>query len=91
MLAISPFITESISEDFFHDIVICCLSAEAKYRGDRFVECVSNLISEVIKKKNDEARDLYNPYKNISIDQCIGDSKIPVSDWLNLSDWSEWK
>ena len=91
MVAISPFITESTSVDFFHDMIVCCLSAKGKYKGDRFIERVSNLIFEASKKRNDEIHYLYNPYKNISINQCIGDGKIPVSDWLNLSDWFKWK
>ena len=85
VLAISPFITESTSQDFFHDIIVYSLDAWERCRGDKFTECVANLISGAIKKKNDETRNLYNPYKNISIDQCIGDSKAPVSEWLNLS------
>ncbi len=91
VLAISPFITESTSSDFFHDIIICSLSTWRKYKGDRFTERVTNLISEIIKRKSDETRNLYNPHKNISIDQCIGDSKVPVSDWFNLTNWSEWE
>lgn len=91
MLAISHFMTASTSEDFFHEMIVCCYNAKEKYCGNTFFKHVHSLISEVIKKQNNETQYLYNSHKNISINQCISDSKTPVSDWLNLSDWSEWE
>ena len=90
VLAISPFMTESTSEDFLHEMIVCCYSIKEIYKGKKLVEYAYKSISEIIKKENKEVRYLYNPYKNISLDQCVGDSIKPVSDWLNVSTWSEW-
>ena len=47
-------------------------------------------IREHFREENNKRRTLYNPARNISLNQCIGESKTPVSEWLNVTGWREW-
>lgn len=47
-------------------------------------------IREYFAEQRRENNTLYSPYRNISLNQHIGDSRFPVSDWLNISGWQEW-
>lgn len=72
-----------------HDMIMCCY--EAFNKDGRFSK--SNAIMNIqtlIREQKRDRNTLYNPYRNISLDQCIGGSKRPVSDWLDLSEWREW-
>jgi ribosomal protein S3AE len=91
VVAITQFLTESTSKDLFHEMIVCCYTVEKEHKGNNFSKYVYSLISETIKKRNRETHHLYNPHRNISLDQYIGNSKHPVSDWLDLSNWDKWE
>ena len=55
----------------------------AKYKALRRIE-------ELTQKQRREQNTLYKR-NNISFNQCIGESKTPVSEWLNVSGWREWE
>ena len=73
-----------------HDLILCCYEAigdNGRFSGRK----ASQIIDTMKKKKSSDRNKLYNPYRNISLDQCIGESKTPVSEWLNITDWKEWE
>ena len=79
-----PFINPKTTADDFHEMVALCCSSEP-------YPCkAAKAIKEYLAKQRRDNSMLYNQRRNISLDQCIGDSRNPVSDWLNLSDWREW-
>jgi hypothetical protein len=86
---ILPYITEYTDQDFLHDLIVCCYEAMnerkafSKFRAKQ-------IIDTMIRERNRENNILYNPFRNISINQCFGESKVPVSEWMNLSEWREW-
>lgn len=84
-----PFLHPRLTEDDFQQMVLLCCETQA--RTKRAFTCAA---TEAIKNHRAQQRRennaLYNPYRNISLDQCIGGSKSPVGSWLNLSDWQEW-
>lgn len=84
-----PFLNYQLSEDDFHEMVslCCCISDRVR---DRFVKRATEAIRDFFAEQRRENNILYNPYRNISLDQSYGDSNSCVSDWLNVSDWREW-
>lgn len=70
-------------------MILCCFDAWA-YSKRGAASRAAAAIESYFSERNRENKILYNPYKNISLDQCIGESKTPVSEWLNISDWREW-
>ena len=70
-------------------MILCCFEA-VNVNGHFSRTKAFNNIQALIKKQKQEQNKLYNPHRNISLDQCVGDSTTPVSEWFNLSDWREW-
>lgn len=75
-------------EDFFNSLV--CLCAEVnrtrtslalfQARACRYIHAKL----EEIKKENST---LYNPFKNLYLDKCYGESQAPLGAWIDLSDY----
>lgn len=91
--AIKSFILPRISghtdQDVLHDMIMCCYeSIDAKGRFSKNI--ASAKLKEMAQKKKLEQSILYNPYRNISLNECVGENQVAVSEWLNLSDWREW-
>lgn len=84
-----PFLHSMLTEDDFHKMVE--LYYEMKQQGKyRLNERTTEAIRESFAEQRRENNTLYNPYRNISLNQHIGDSRSPVSEWLNISGWREW-
>ena len=83
MEAMLPYLNEEISEDDFHEIIQICLSENRNSRKSR-INCVRLRIDQFLKEQRKVQSILYNSRRNISLNQCIGESKTPVSDWLDL-------
>lgn len=77
-------------EDAFHNMIMCCYEAVNENGHFSKQKAFINMRALIQKQKHDQ-NTLYNPYRNISLDQCFGDSKTPVSEWLNVTDWKEWE
>lgn len=76
--------------DTLHDWFVCCYESVAE-KG-RFSKALAlQKVQTMTQKKKRDQNTLYNPYRNISLNQCIGDSKTPVSEWLNVTGWREWE
>lgn len=87
--AMMPFLHHRLSPDDFQQMVLFCYG-ERKKNPSRFVDRAVAAIRVYFAEQRRINNTLYNPYRNISFNQHLGDSKYPVSDWLNTSDWQEW-
>lgn len=70
-------------------MVLCCYEEYNKNKRG-VADRVKKAIVENQKEKRKEAFTLYNPYRNISFNQCYGTSDVPASVWLKLPDHDEW-
>ena len=80
---------DRLTEDEFHEMIAICYSVP-NYSKERFICKVTENIREFFAAQRRENNTIYNPHRNISLDQSFGDNGTPVSDWLNISDWREW-
>jgi hypothetical protein len=71
-------------------MILCCYAAVNDNGHFSKNKALGN-IRALAQKQRHEQNTLYNPYRNISLNQCFGDSKTPVSEWLNVSGWREWE
>ena len=86
---IVPLLTEKTTEDQLHDMILCCYEILADGKPG-FVKRAVALISKRQQEEKKKNNAIYNPYRNISFNQCLGESNMPVSDWLMLPEQSEW-
>ena len=87
--AITPFLRSGISLDDFHEMVLICLEVMQK-PNKKALSFAQEQIRYYFREERQKHRILYNPSRNISLNQCIGESKTPVSEWLNVTGWREW-
>lgn len=87
---ILPFLDKHNTEDDVHEMVAICLEVYYTEKKRNAEHIVKERISSYFKQRNQETNKLYNPWRNISIDQCFGESGMPVSEWINLTGWREW-
>ncbi|MDD7446066.1 MAG: hypothetical protein PUK79_06525 [Clostridiales bacterium] len=66
------------------DLVVHCIEAE-KLSGGTFVERAHQIIDSCLREQAKKVRNLYNPYRTLYLDKCYGESKTPLSEWMNLS------
>ena len=86
---LSSYISDYTNEDTFHDLIVCCY--EAVSESGRFSKTKARRnIESLSRKQKNEINKLYNPYRNVSLDQCFGESRTAASEWLSVSDWQEW-
>ncbi len=85
-----PFLDLRTDPDQLHDMIVFCLEEGSRSKA-AFKLIVRKRIEELIREKKRVDNHLYNPYRNISLNQCCGDSKTPASEWLNLSGKQEWE
>ena len=84
------FLSEKTTEDDLHEMILCCYEAW-NIQKRKPAEHARAAIADGIKKRKCEASTLYNKRRNISLDQCFGESKTPAADFLNLTEWREWE
>ncbi|MEA4911555.1 MAG: hypothetical protein VB092_02950 [Oscillospiraceae bacterium] len=88
---ISPFLQEKLSEDEFQECVLAyCAEMHTNGKASRR-DRVRERIRKSTAERRREENAIYNPYRNISLNQCFGESKVPISEWMNLTDWKEWE
>ena len=85
---ISEFLNEFTTIDDFHDMIKLCLEAW-QLSNKNPADLARQMITDNIQTKKFEAAVLYSR-RNISLNQCFGDSKTPAGEFLNLSDQEEW-
>lgn len=77
-------------EDFFNTLV--CLCAEANQRSvslSAFQHQATRLIYSTLEEQKRETYALYNPFKNLQLDQCYGNSQTPLGSWIDFSKYQE--
>ena len=74
--------------DFFMELVVHCEEAEC-LSGGTFLDRVCKRIDADLYEQAQKVRELYNPYRNLYLDQCYGDSKRPLGEWMDLSKYKE--
>lgn len=73
-------------EDYFSTLVLLCLEADCgRAAPGGFQARASRLIRAELETRRKETQKLYNPFKNLCLDQCYGDSRTPLGAWLDLS------
>lgn len=72
-------------EDYFSTLVLLCLEADCgRSSSAGFPARASRLIRAELETRRQETQKLYNPFRNLCLDQCYGDSRTPLGAWLDL-------
>lgn len=73
-------------EDYFSMLVLLCLEADArKTTPKKFYAQACQKIDAELTKRKQETQQLYNPFRNLYLDKCYGDSKTPLGAWMNFN------
>ena len=75
-------------EEFFMELVVHCKEAEL-LSGGTFFDRVCKQIDADLYEQAQKVRKLYNPYRNLYLDQCYGESKRPLGEWMDFSKYKE--
>lgn len=75
-------------EDFFAELILQCREA-ASCSGGSFLERDCRAIDADLHERMLLARKLYNPYRNLYLDKCYGESKTPLGAWMGFSKYEE--
>ena len=77
-----------LEEDFFAELILQCREAES-CSGGSFLERDCRAIDADLHERMLQARKLYNPYHNLYLDKCYGESKTPLGAWMDFSKYEE--
>lgn len=69
-------------EDFFENLVLYCVEADHTASGGKYRDRALYILKAALREQRREASKLYNPYRNLHLDKCYGDSKIPLGEWM---------
>lgn len=61
------------------------MEADNAASGRNFFDRASSIIDAVLYEQRQEARKLYNPYTNVFLDKCYGESKTPLIECMDFS------
>ena len=70
------------------DLVLHCEEAN-HLSGNMFLKQVCGAIEADLHEQMQQVRKLYNPYHNLYLDKCYGESKSPLSEWMDFSKCGE--
>lgn len=74
-------------EDFFDTLVLLCMEADPNKTASReFQGRACQMIQTNLAERRRETRVLYNPYQNLYLDKCYGDSQNPLETYLLMND-----
>lgn len=74
--------------DFFMELVVHCVEADIS-SGGTFLERACKRIDADLYEQAQKVRKLYNPYRNLYLDKCYGESKRPLGEWMDFSKYKE--
>lgn len=57
--------------------------------GSTLFDQVCRRIDADLYEQAQKVLKLYNPYRNLYLDQCYGESKYPLGEWMDLSKYRE--
>lgn len=72
-------------EDFFSSLILYCYEADTSRSRSQFFTRACHKIDAMLCKRRKETAKLYNPYRNLYLDKCYGESKTPLGEWMNFS------
>lgn len=72
-------------EDFFSNLVLCCYEADANCSRGKFFTSACCMIDAMLCEQRKETAKLYNPYRNLYLNKCYGESKTPLGEWMNFA------
>ena len=75
-------------EDFFQELVLHCEEAELS-SGGTFLERACRKIDAELYEQVQKAYRLYNPHRNLYLDKCYGESKRPLSEWMDFTKYEK--
>ena len=87
-MALTPFLTSTLSDEEFYEMYLCC--HEVNNSRTDFCQRVADLILAKRKQIAAENAQLYRKRGNIQLDQNIGETTMLMSERIDLSDWNEW-
>ena len=70
-------------------MLLCCYEVWSENAAFSEIQAIER-IEKMQAEKARELRLLYNPFRNISLNQSLGGNDVPISEWMLLSDWREW-
>ena len=74
--------------DFFIGLVVHCEEDEL-LSGGTFLERVCKRIDADLYEQAQKVRKFYNPYRNLYLDKCYGESERPLGEWMDFSKYKE--
>ena len=78
-----PYLNENTDEEWFNEMVCICYEQNGRFLRNR-ITVTRQAIDDILREKRAEKYTLYSS-RNISFNQCIGNSKVPVSEWLDVT------
>ena len=78
-----PYLNENTDEEQFNEMVCVCYEQNGRFLRNR-ITVTRQAIDDILREKRAEKYTLYSS-RNISFNQCIGNSKVPVSEWLDVT------
>ena len=72
-------------EDCFENLVVYCIEADHATSGKNFYNRVFQIVEAALFKQRQEVKKLYNPYRNLFLDKCYGESKRTLGEWMDFS------
>jgi len=78
-----PYLNENTDEEQFNEMVCVCYEQNRSFMRSR-INATRQAIDDILREKRYEKYTLYSS-RNISFNQCIGNSKVPVSEWLDVT------
>jgi len=75
-------------EDFFMELVVHCEEAKLS-TGGTFLKRACMAIEAYLYEQKQQMRRLYNPYRNLYLDKCYGESKQPLVAWMDFGRYEE--
>ena len=72
-------------EVFFGNLVLYCMEADDATSGKDFYSRAFQIVEAALFQQRQETKKLYNPYRNLYLDKCYGESKRTLGEWMDFS------
>ena len=77
-------------EDFFHTLICICAEVDRKRSSiSVFQRRAIQRIRIILDGQRCETSILYNPFQNLYLDKCYGESCVPLGSWMDFSEYTE--
>lgn len=77
-------------EDFFNTLVcLCAETNQTRIPLSIFQYRAFQQIRATLEERERETSKLYNPFKNLYLDKCYGESLTPLGSWMDFSNYMD--